>query len=198
MCRRIVGAGTAGVHLHIAGGCTAEIDDPFAVLGDLLGCGNFHARLERVHAQDMRNQYFGRGVGIGIPGVGIAAEATQEPMNLALSVVEAPGTGPAINGIIALGVAASCQRLRGDIECFIPVHGNERLLAPSRGVTFTPVFVVPLANHGAGDSTALILGGGKRSADWRRFTVLGYRRDGNAAVRLLPSEKVAPMGGGKK
>jgi hypothetical protein len=110
----------------------------------------------------MRNYHLRRRGGVAVDRVAIAAEHIQEPVDLALRVVETPGARPTVgaaeNRRVALGVLDPAQFAGDEIEGFIPAQGDERLGAAAAEMALWPAFAPSLADHRLADPDAVMHG----------------------------------------
>jgi uncharacterized protein (UPF0210 family) len=78
-----------------------------------------------------------------------------------LRVMESPGTRPAVRASVNRAVSAAVsrrrQRVRGDVERFVPIDGDERFATALRGVTGTAVLIVAEADHRSRNARIRIL-----------------------------------------
>jgi hypothetical protein len=114
-----------------------------------------------VHPQDVRDQHLGGGERIGVQRLGVAAEFLKEAMELALGVMKSTGARPAVRAPVDRAVSATVSRrrqcIRGDVEGFVPIDGDERLAAALRGVTGAAVLIVAEADHRSRNARIRIL-----------------------------------------
>ena len=90
----------ACIHLRIFDGRTAKKNDRFAVRRDLGGPGRFPEERKERKTQNVFDDDFGGRSGVGINRRNVAATQAQEAMDLALGMVEAAGTRPAIRASV--------------------------------------------------------------------------------------------------
>jgi hypothetical protein len=96
MHTRIVMTDATSIDLHVASIGSAEEDDTLAMLGHLLCGRRLHCGDIGVHADNVRNQHLCRGERIGVDRICITAKFLKETVDLALGVVKAARTRPAI------------------------------------------------------------------------------------------------------
>ena len=130
-----VPAHPARVDLGVLQRHSAEHQHQIGVLGDR-GPGGVPTQQAAAVADDARHDHLGGGVGVGVDRAGVAADAVEETVELALGVVEAAGARPAVGAAedrgVAVGRADPFDLGRDEVECGIPVDLDERLGASSR------------------------------------------------------------------
>ena len=136
----------------------AEGEHDLAVIGDLLP-GDVALHQVLVVADDMRHEDGGRARGIAVDRLHIAAgRGVQEAVDLALGVVEAPGTGPAIGAAEDCAgpeIVAHAAQFAGElVEHRRPRH-RHIFVAAAAVVGTRPVFQPAAADHGLGDAGAV-------------------------------------------
>src|SRR5207244_5024009 len=114
---------------------TAEGDHDLGLLDDLLP-GHVPATDTLQRTEDMRKQHCRSAGAVTIDGADIPAERrVQEPVQLALRMVEAPGARPAIGAAEdragTVGIAHPRELTRQEIEHAVPRHRHEFVTAAS-------------------------------------------------------------------
>src|SRR5262249_33144097 len=132
----------------------AEGDHGLAVLDDLLP-GHVAPADALERPRDMREQHGGGSCAVAVDGAHVAAERrVEEPVQLALRVMETPGARPAVRATedragsmcVAYPLELVCQQ----VEHAVPGHRDE--LIPAAPVVGTGSALEPAApDHGKGD-----------------------------------------------
>ena len=132
----------------------AEAHQQIGVLDDDLPLGG---ALEQVvvGADHPRHDHAGRAEAVGVPGKGVSAKEFEEPMHLALRVVESAGAGPAVGAavdrLVAVGVDDAAQFVGEQLGELVPRHRDE--LVGTAPVLGPGPSSQPAAPHGGrGDS----------------------------------------------
>ena len=154
-----VAPGSAGAHLAVAAGQAAEGDDQLSAPGDRFPAGVAQQHLlER--AQDVGHDHLARGIAVAVARGGVAADAVEEAVKLALGVMEAPGAGPAVAaGVdrrIAMGAAHAAQLAGGEVERPLPADGDEGLAPAPRAVAAGAALQPPLAHRRLADAHRIV------------------------------------------
>ena len=162
-------AGAARADLGVLGGHAAEHHDEPGVLGDhrpdrLFLCEGKVAPSENVRDDDLTG-----GGTVGVDRADVSADLVEEPVNLALGVVEAARRRPAIrsseDGLVSVGFFYPLKFLGNEIKGTVPAHRDERLDATASPPTLGSVFQPSAADHGLCDPGLVVDRGGDGLAD---------------------------------
>ena len=194
-------ADAALVDLRVLHRDAAEAHHQAGMLQHVLDGRRLIHQLQGRHAEHMGDDHLRRAGGVGLDGVGIAAELIEKAMQLALRMVKATGARPAIGAaedrLVAVLGDHPPQRIRRHVQRLVPGHGDERLDAAFGAIAPPRPLQIARADAGARNTAPGILRGEQRLAYGRGLCVVLGRMDGhNPAVPGLDVE-VAPVGAGR-
>ncbi len=125
--------------------------------------------LEGRDAEHMGDDHLGRAGGVGLDGVGVAAELIEKAMQLALRMVETTSARPAIGAaedrLVAVLGDHAAQRIRRHVQRLVPGHGDERLDAALCAIAPARPLQPARADAGSRNAAARILRGEQGLAD---------------------------------
>ncbi|MGY3034440.1 hypothetical protein ACVIIV_003610 [Bradyrhizobium sp. USDA 4354] len=175
----------------------AECQHDLGVISDLLP-GDVALGDVLVTAEDLRQQHRGRARGIGVDRAHVAAHRdVEEAMHLALGVMEAACTRPAIgaaeHGVGSARVADAAQLLAEQVEHLLPAHRHE-FVAAAAIVGARPALEPAAANRRLGDARLVAERAGKIVDDAVRIGVARIGPDLEPG-RALTGGEHAPMRG---
>src|SRR5262249_24541867 len=132
----------------------------------------------------------------------VAADRVQEAVYLALRVVKASGTAPAVGAaedrFVSVRGFHPFQLRSREIERLVPCHLDERFGAASFGASTGPALEPAFANGRPQYSGGRCEGRGHRVADRRWIGIVGEGLEGGYASGLDFDLIHAPMGGGEQ
>jgi hypothetical protein len=179
----------------------AEGDQKLRVLGDV---GPRHRTCAQgevaLLADDVGLHHHARATAVVVDRAGVAADPVQETMELALGVVEAPGTGPAVRaaedrlvterGAHAVQLVSEQIKRGGPINLDVLVVGAATVIIGARAVLEPPA-----AQGGAGDAGAGILRVGDVGDRRGRIGVIGVRPGADDVAMIVNVDQIgAPVG----
>jgi hypothetical protein len=187
----------AHADLGVLGVDPAEHDQRFGVIVD----GRPPVLMLVEHGQEIDPEHVGHdglraSRGIAAERGDIAADAVEEPVCLALGMVEAPRRGPAVGAaedrLVAVFAANAVDLMRRDVECLVPGKLDKVVAAAPAALGL----VQPTsADRGTQDAGLVMDGGGEDVGDTRGIGIPGERaRDNHAAIGDIHLEG-APMAG---
>ena len=128
-------AGAAGIDLRVLHRQPAERHEQLGVAREVLPFGVLEDELLERRG-DAAQDDAARGHAVAVHAVGIAADRAQEPVQLALRMMEAPGARPAIGAgedrAVAVRADHAAELAGGEVERLVPGQLDEGLLAAAR------------------------------------------------------------------
>ena len=182
---------------HILLGDAAERDDQLGVRHDRRP-GRRAAQHQASAAHQVRQQHLRGAEAVGVARGDVAAAEREEPVQLALRVVEPPGAGPPVRAtedrLVAVSTADPGQLGRDQVQRGIPADFAERVVpAP---VARAGTVVEPAAAHRRPPHPGGVPQRAGDVAEQRgRRRVVRVRRDDDLPVRLGPHPVRAPVRG---
>ena len=183
--------------VHVLFGDAAERDDQLGVRHDRRP-GRRAAQHLAGAADQVRQQHLRGAQAVGVARGDVTAAEREEPVQLALRVVEPPGTGPSVRApedrFVAVRPAYPGQLGRDQVQRLVPADFAERVVpAP---VTGTGAVLEPAAAHRWPSHPGGVPQRAGDVAEQRgRRRVVGVRRDHDLPVRLALHPVSAPVRG---
>ncbi len=174
------------MHLAVLECKPSEAHHEFGVRGNVVEVGLLVHELEERQPEDMRSDDDARSFGVVVDRIRVATDRVEEAMDLALGVVEAPGTGPPVappvDGVVPMRRADTIQLGRQHVERRVPIDLDEGLIAAALRVRTGAVAKPGLPDRGTRDPIASYRL--ERLPDWRRVRVFGERVDSGDVVTV--------------
>lgn len=188
--------GTAGHHRGVLHRQSAERHQQRGVVDDDIPGRGLGQGFEQGRADDMREDHFGRAGAVAVPGCGVPAEHVEEPVHLALRVVEPSGAGPAVGAaidrLVAVAVDGTAQLGSQQLDQLVPADLHELFGAASRAGP--RAMLQPSAPYGGvGDAAAVTYRAGQVLQLRSRVGVTGERGHGRNVAAVYPSGEHAPV-----
>ena len=194
--RRRVAGHAARAHVRVLDVHAAEGDDEVGVGEDRLP-GRRPSQHLVAPADDVGQQHLGPAERVAPDGEGVAADAVEEPVQLALRVVEAAGAGPAVGAaedrlVAVLGPHA--RQLTGhEVEGLCPADLHEVVVSPAL-VGPRPLFEPAPTYGGTGDPRRTLDRVQEVVEEGRRVGVVTMARHVGDAVVIDGHRERAPVG----
>ncbi|MCY1229066.1 hypothetical protein D9M72_414170 [compost metagenome] len=153
----------------------------------------FHRR------DDVRHEHARRAQAVAVDAAHIATDHVEHPVHLALRVMEAPRTRPAVraaeDGLVAMRIAHPPQLVGHQVERVFPFHFDKRL-APAQLGSRAGAFAQPAAAHGRPLHAQRRPVGIPHGEPYRRWVgVFGQGPQANGAALVSFDLIDAPVGG---
>ena len=152
----------------------------------------------------VRHQHPAGAQAVAVHVAHITAQCVQEPMHLALRMMETPGAGPAVRTAedrrIAVGRDDAAQFAGDHIDRMVPVDLDERLAAAAHARITPPgrVRIEPAGAHRrALHPDRRLVGLPHRRADRGRIGIAGVRPQADGAIPVAQHFVGAPVRGGQ-
>ena len=194
-------ADAPGLDLAVLHRNAAEGHEQLSILSDgSPGCRPVHELA--IIAQHMGHDRLRRAEGIGAEGGREPAPHVQEPLQLALRVVEPPGgapaIGPGVDRAVAMVAAHAGQLIRDEGFKLLPRDLDIALFSAQLGARARPVAQPAFPHHRRGDACGRMERRDDAGADGRRVRVFLERMQGLDAAILHLDAVGSPVGGGQR